>query len=338
MTTQNAAVLVVVLTAVLITPAVLKHWRARRTLRSMTVLLEGGEHDRVLAHGEPPKAYRPLAARVRATSALLTGRNELALTLLDGSRPGRAVASGLGPVDTHLRAGALMGMGRYAEAAAVVGDEPAAALPRHLRAQIAIETGDDRLALRLLETPHPDPVDDAGRLRILGDLHIRRGRLPLGEQLVRQARAGYGASTMAAKEVDTGYCHHHLGEVAIARGDIDGAIAQFTTALALLSTRPDNAPGHAMVHARLAEAYALAGDAERAREHLGAALQRSDLVGSRSLSTLVERSHGLVALHLGEVDEAGRHLTAALAAHHELGELPAAELVAELLDDLDASA
>lgn len=338
MTTQNAAVLVVVLTAVLITPAVLKHWRARRTLRSMTALLEGGEHDRVLAHAAPPKAYRPLAARVRATSALLTGRNELALTLLDRSRPKPAVAAQLGPVDSHLRAGALVGLGRYAEAAAVVGDQPAAALPRHLRAQIAIETGDDDLALQLLETPHPDPDDDAGRLRILGDLHIRRGRLPLGEQLVRQARARYAASTMAGKEVDTGYCHHHLGEVAIARGDIDGAIAQFTTALALLSARPDNAPGHAMVHGRLAEAYALAGDADLAREHLGEALRHSDVVGSRSLSTLVERSHGLVALHLGEVDEAGRHLTAALAAHHELGELPAAELVAELLDDLDASA
>ena len=143
---------------------------------------------------------------------------------------------------------------------------------------------------------------------------------------------------MVGKDVDTGYCHHHLGEVAIARGDIDGAIAEFTTALALLSARPDNAPGHAMVHARLAEAHALAGNADLAGLHLQEALQRSDLVGSRSLSTLVERSHGLVALHLGEVDRAGRHLTAALAAHHELGELPAAELVAELLDDLDASA
>ena len=75
-----------------------------------------------------------------------------------------------------------------------------------------------------------------------------------------------------------------------------------------------------------------------ARVHLHEARQRSELVGSPSLSTLVERSHGLVALHLGDVDQAGRHLTAALAAHHELGELPAAELVAELLDDLDASA
>ena len=86
---QNAALVVVALTAVLIAPAVLKHWRARRTLRSMTALLEGGQHDQVLAHRVPPKAYRtPLAQRVRATSALLTGRNALTLTLLDDSRPG----------------------------------------------------------------------------------------------------------------------------------------------------------------------------------------------------------------------------------------------------------
>ena len=97
--------MVVALTAVLIAPAVLKHWRARRTLRSMTALLEGGEHDQVLAHQVPPKAYRPLAQRVRATSALLTGRNALTLTLLDDSRPGRAVAAQVGDVDTHLRGG-----------------------------------------------------------------------------------------------------------------------------------------------------------------------------------------------------------------------------------------
>ena len=166
-------------------------------------------------------------------------------------------------------------MGRYAEAAAVVGDEPRAALPRHLRAQIAIETGDDDLALRLLAAPHEDPVEEAGRLRILGDLHVRRGRLPVGEELVREARAqAYLASTVAGHEVDAGYCHHHLGEVAIARGDIDGAVAEFTTSLALLAARPDNAPGHAMVHARLAEAYALAGSPDLARVHLHEARQR----------------------------------------------------------------
>ena len=391
MTTFTTAVLSFALAAVLLAAvlaAVLRHWRARRSLQSMSRLLADGAHDQVIAHPAPAKAYRPLANRVRATSALLTGRNELALSLLDESsgdtahgdaaldqpehrhpdhdrpapdqrhhdpsprddqhrakaRAGRGVAArsragavrGAG-LDTHLRGGALLAMGRYAEAAAVLGDDPRDALARHQRAQLAIEVGDDATALRLLLDPHLDPVEEAGRLRILGDLHIRRGRLPQGEALVQEARATYLASTLAAKEVDTGYCHHHLGEVGIARGEIDGAVAQFTTALALLWARPDNDPGYAMVHARLAEAYALAGQAELARDHLQEALRRSELVGSPSLSAVVERSHGLVALHLGQVDAAGRHLTAALAAHHALGELPAVELVAELLEDLDTS-
>ena len=372
MTTSTVAVLGSALAAVLLAGAlvaVLRHWRARRALLSMSRLLTDGEHDRVLAHPAPAKAYRPVADRVRATSALLTGRNELTLSLLDegdgaeahpdeprpdeprrdeprreatrprrggGARLGRSTARGEA-LDTHLRGGALLALGRYAEAAVVLGDDPRDALARHQRAQLAIEVGDDATALRLHEDPHTDRVEEAGRLRILGDLHIRRGRLPQGEALVREARATYLASRLTAKEVDTGYCHHHLGEVAIARGDIDGAVAQFTTALALLAARPDNAPGHAMVHARLAEAYALAGQPELARDHLREALRRSLLVGSPSLSALVERSHGLVALHLGDVDAAGRHLTAALAAHHALGELPAVELVAELLDDLDTS-
>lgn len=337
-----SALAAVLLAAVLV--AALRYWRARRALLSMSRLLTEGQHDQVLAHPAPAKAFRPLADRVRATSALLTGRNELALSLLDEGREGGgrrpragAVAGRVGDLDTHLRGGALLAMGRYTEAATVLGDDPGAALARHQRAQLAIETGDDSTALRLLEEPHSDPVEEAGRLRILGDLHIRRGRLAQGEALVREARATYLASRLVAKEVDTGYCHHHLGEAAIARGDIDGAVAQFTTALALLSARPDNAPGHAMVHARLAEAYALAGSPDLARDHLGEARRRSELVTSPPLSALVERSHGLVALHLGEVDEAGHHLTAALAAHHALGELPAVELVAELLDDLDTS-
>lgn len=336
-TTQTAPVLIVAMVAILSAPAVLKHWRARRTLRSMTALMESGEHDQVLAHPAPPQAYRPLAERVRATSALLTGRNELALRLLEDSRPGRAVAARVGDLDTHLRGGALLGLGRYAEAAAVLGDRPKGALARHQRAQLAIETGDDRTALRLLEVPDTDPAEEAGRLRILGDLHIRRGRLQEGETLVRQARAAYVQSGLAAREVDAGYCHHHLGEAAIARGDLEGALAQLTTALALLSVRPDNAPGHAMVHARIAEAYALAGEPDEARDHLREARERSDHVGSPALSTMVERSEGLVALHLGHLDEARRVLTRARTGHLALGEQPAADRVAEVLDDLDAS-
>jgi len=315
----------------------LVHWHARRTITAMTTLLMGGEHERVLTHRAPPKAYRPLADRLRATSALLTGRNELALRLLDKSRVPASVTDRVGDLDLHLRAGALVAMGRYADAVAVLGDDPSGAIVRHQRAQVAIETGDDATALRLLEVPDTDPDEEAGRLRILGDLHIRRGRLAEGEALVRQARAAYTVSRMAAREVDTGYCHHHLGEAALGRSDTAGALAQFTTALALLSVRPDNAPGLAAVHARLAEAYARSGDPRRAQEHLAEALQRGDLVGSPSLTTSLERSQGVVALHLGRLDDARRHLANARAGHLELGEVPAAAEVAELLADLDGS-
>ena len=92
-----------------------------------------------------------------------------------------------------------------------------------------------------------------------------------------------------------------------------------------------------MVHARIAEAYALAGEPDEARDHLREARERSDLVGSPALSTMIERSEGLVALHLGHLDEARRVLTRARTGHLALGEQPAAERVAEVLDDLDAS-
>ena len=313
------------------------HWRARRTITSMSTLLMGGEHERVLAHRAPPKAYRPVADRLRATSALLTGRNELALRLLDKSAVPSSVTDRVGDLDLHLRAGALVAMGRYADAAAALGDDPSGAIVRHQRAQVAIETGDDATALRLLAVPDAEPDEEAGRLRILGDLHIRRGRLAEGEALVRQARSAYAVSTMAAREVDTGYCHHHLGEAALARRNAAGALAQLTTALALLSVRPDNAPGLAAVHARLAEAYALSGDPRAAQEHLGEALQRGDLVGSPSLTTSLAKTQGVVALHLGRLDDARRHLNEAHAGHVELGELPAAAEVAELLADLDGA-
>lgn len=335
MTPLITAALGVALVAMLVFAAL--HWRARRTITSMSTLLEGGAHDQVLAHRAPPRAYRPLADRLRATSALLTGRNELALRLLDTSRLPAAVKDRVGDLDLHLRAGALLSMGRYAEAVALLGDDPQGALLRHQRAQAAIETGDDATALRLLEQPHEEPVEEAGRLRILGDLHLRRGRLSEGEELVRQARATYLASSLVAREVDTGYCHHHLGEAALARGDAAGARAQLTTALALLSVRPDNAPGLAAVHARLAEAHALSGEAGPAREHLEEALTRSDLVGSPSLSTMVGRSEGLVALHLGRADDARRLLTEARDSHLALGELPAAEWVGRLVAALEAT-
>jgi tetratricopeptide (TPR) repeat protein len=328
-------VLGLALVAILV--AAVQHWRARRTIAAMSTLMMAGEHDRVLAHRAPPKAYRPLADRLRATSALLTGRNDLALRLLDTGRVSAAVAGQVGAIDLHLRAGALIAMGRYGEALAVLGDDPSGAIARHQRAQIGVETGDDATALRLLEVPDTEPDEEAGRLRILGDLHIRRGRLSEGEALVRRARAAYAVSAMPAHEVDTGYCHYHLGEAALARTDAAGALAQLTTALALLSVRPDNAPGLATVHARLGEAYALSGKPEPAQQHLHEARQFCELVGSPSLSSMVERSHGLVALHLGRVEDARRHLSSARAGHLALAETPAADWIAGLLTELDAT-
>jgi tetratricopeptide (TPR) repeat protein len=324
----KAAVVVVLVTGLL---ASARHVRAARQLRRLAVMVQEGRHDEVLAHAPLARPYERVADRLRSTSALLTGRYDRTLDLLEG--PDTAADAVLAPTDVTARAGSLLGMGRYAEAAAMLGDDPVEPLHRHLRAQVAVETGDDETARSLLSRPDADPEQEAGRKRILGDLLIRRGRRDEGEALVRQALAVYLASDAGACQVDAGYCHVHLAESAISQGRGETALAHLQTAQALLEARPDNAPGFALLHLRRAEALALMGDTTAAAAALGSAATLAASVPSRSLVALVQHVRGVVALRLG-YHEAADELRLAQRLHEALGEVPAAHEAAALLTEL----
>lgn len=251
--------------------AAVAHQVARRRLAAMTDLLLAGEHDRVLTYAQPPRPYRRVAHQLRATSALLTGQYARTLHLLDQLGVPARLRSTLAQSDVMLRGATLIGLGRYGDATAVLGADPTTAIARHQRAQVAIETGDDAVALRLLAEPDTDPDEEAGRRRILGELHIRRQRLDEGEALVREAQQLYRGSTMAGREVDAGYCELHLGQVALYRGDWDEAVRRIGAARELLRVRSDNAPGIALVELYHAEAHALSGDESAADAALAAA-------------------------------------------------------------------
>ena len=227
--------------------AAVTHRIARRRLADMNRPAPGRCH-----HGpgpattpQPPSAVPGgMANRLRATSALLTGQYARTLHLLD--QPGATRSTATEPrrtSDLMLRGAALIGLGRYVDATAVLGDDPTTAIARHQRAQVAIETGDDAVALRLLAEPDTDPDEEAGRRRILGELHIRRQRLAEGEALVREAQRLYLGSSMAGREVDAGYCELHLGQAALSRGDGDQAVRRITAAREMLHGPAGQRPG-----------------------------------------------------------------------------------------------
>jgi hypothetical protein len=306
--------------------AAVAHQVARRRLAAMTDLLLAGEHDRVLSHAQPPRPYRPIANQLRATSALLTGQYARTLHLLDQLGVPARLRSTMAESDVMLRGAALIGLGRYDDATTVLGDDPPTAIARHQRAQVAIETGDDAVALRLLAEPDTDPDEEAGRRRILGELHIRRLRLAEGEVLVREAQRLYLGSTMAGREVDAGYCELHLGQASLARGDADQAVRRITAAREMLTVRPDNAPGIALVELSLAEAHAMAGDERAADAALASAREHALSMGSPALDAALERATGLVGAHLSRPD-ARAHLLTARSMHEALGEAPHVDVI-----------
>jgi len=328
-------VLVVAVVVALVAAALagVRHVRASRQLSRLAAMVQEGRHEEVLAHAPLAGPYERVADRLRSTSALLTGRYDRTLDLLQGSRT--AADAVLAPTDVTARAGSLLGMGRYAEAAAVLGDDPVDSLHRHLRAQVAVETGDDETARRLLGRPETDIEGEAGRKRILGDLLIRRRQHDEGEALVRQALAVYLVSPVGACQVDAGYCHVHLAESALGQDRGDTALAHLQTAQALLEARPDNAPGFALLHLRRAEALALTGVATAAAAALDSASTLAATVPSPSLAAAVQHVRGVLALRLGNDQEAGDELRLAQRLHEALGEVPAAQAAAALLADLD---
>ena len=197
---------------------------------------------------------------------MLTGRFALALELL--GPPGPPAHGPNDPSDDRLlRAAALVGLGRYGEVAALLGERPAEpavqrCAPRWPSRWATV------LAERLLQDPQPDLMDEAGRRRLLGELRIRRGRVSEGEELARQAMALYAGLDDCGTDVDEAYCSVLLGRAALRAARLDAALGRAGHGLRGLQRRPDNAPGLAEAHALVAEIRAGLGDAEGASEHL----------------------------------------------------------------------
>jgi hypothetical protein len=310
-----------------------RHRAATDTLRQMSLLLTEGRHAEVLAFPDLPRPYRPVATRVRATSALLTSQFPLALRLLDGLAGGRGVTQGAGASDDTLRAGALIGLGRYEEAAGLLGPDPAGALDRHQRAQVAVLTGDDVTAERLLAAPDDDPDLEAGRLRILGDFRARRLRFAEGDDLLQAALARFELSQMSGHEVDAAYCRINLATSALAQGGVEEALVHLAHARGLLAVRPDHAAGYAALHCAFVEAHATAGDAERSALHLAEARRLAEQIGSPAVDADVAHASAVAAWTLRR-PEAADLLSDALVRRQGLGEWPDAHLLTQLLREL----
>ena len=306
---------------------------ASRGIATMNALLVAGQQGAVLGHREPPRPYRAMANHVRATSALLTGQYALTLRLLGAPPPPACRPSWRREPDVARqradRPGSLRGGGGRA------GQGPGRRHPQAPAGQAAIETGEDQVAVApACSPPHTwTPWRRRGMRRILGDLHIRRLRLDQGEALVREAQRLYLASGVAACEVDAGCWVPHAGQASMHRGDAAQALRQFGSARRMLTVRPDNAAGIAMVELALAEAHALTGDPRAAESALTHARDHAVTMASPAFAAAVECSTGMVAVHLGRAD-ARTHLLTARAMHDALGELPQVSTIDELLRTL----
>jgi tetratricopeptide (TPR) repeat protein len=310
--------------------------RDQYLLGQMNALFLGGRHQDVLAHRLPSAMHRRTGEAVQAGSAVLTGRFALALDLLGPPGPPGRPAHGLpDPSDEHLlRAAALVGLGRYSEVAALLGERPAGPAVQRVRAHAAIEVGDDELAERLLHDQHRDLMDEAGRRRLLGELRIRRGRLAEGEELSREAMALYAGLDDDGTDVDEAYCRVLLGRCALRAARLGVAAARAELGLRGLQQRPDNAPGLAEAHGLVAEIRAGLGDAEGAEEHLHRAREQALLCGSEPLDAEVARAAAMVALRLDHTTEARQRLREALELHEALGARPMADEISQALSSL----
>jgi hypothetical protein len=311
--------------------------RDRRIVNSLNSLAAEGRHAEVLDHPLPSRANRPAVRVLQAASAVQTGRYAVALALLH--RLGPRVRGSDPQAPTLMRAAALVGLGRYPEAATMLGDRPVPGALRRLRAAVAVEVGDDALAEELLGGPHVDPLEESGRLRLLGDFRMRRGRLQEAEELVTQSAALNARPAVAdvpGADVDGAYCQVLLGKIALRAADVVRAVALTTQGLTAMQQRPDNAPGLAEAHAVAAQAVAASGDAASAQDHLRAAHHHASRCGSPALDAELAHATAQVSLHLRQPAEAARWLQEALRRRLELGEGPAADEIRDTLAALEA--
>lgn len=278
------------------------------------------DHLKVAQAGVLTGAYRTAADHAHAASGAMTKME----------REG-------GPSITFARvleATALMQLGLFGEATDVLasdvdrGDEQA----RRVAAQIAIEIGDDDEAIGLLTEPGSDTLNEAARLRNLGNLHIRRGRIEEGTRLVNEALSIYVAGDWM---VDAGYCRTHLGEAALASGDGELAVEHLENALnSLRKSRPDNRPGESYVLSILGTAYAAVGRIEQAQEVADSALRLAIETESPTLIAAGHRAIAAVAAANGDRVTARSSLETALGLLSGIGARPEADKVMTTLDDL----
>lgn len=327
-----------VVTVALVGHAGVSWARDRRIVRSVVALAVEGRNAEALDHPLPSRRNRPIVRMVQAGCAVRTGRYAVALALL---RPYGSEMRGLEPGDPDVvRGSALVALGRYADAAGLLGDRPAHPALRRLRAAVAIEEGDDVLAEELLAASpgpdQPDDLDEVGRLRLLAELHLRRGRLTEARGLAEQARCRYARLQHPGVDVDEAWCTMLLSKVALAQDRVEEAMALAEQGLSGLRRRPDNAPGLSEAHAVAAEVTAAAGRPAAAQDHLRQAHAHASRCSSPALDAELARAAGQVSLRLGHPAEARRWLVEACRRHDDLGARPAAEALRRQLALLDA--
>lgn len=307
----------------------------RRTRRILS-LHERGDYPAALASPPPRGPGRHIANVLRSQSAVLSGRFAEALESIEGieeTSEVRMIRESAPTPDIFLLA-ALLGVGRYAEAADHVGDDPRDPTLRHIRAQAAIEVGDDELAERLLSNPDDTELSEAGRLRILGDFRIRRGRIEEGRALVGEAMDRYERlATHRGVTVDRAYCLLHLAEAALAADDID-ATDLIEEATALMAEVPHHADGHSHLHSVAAEVAAARRDPAAAERHLDQALHLARLCSSPPLIARALEAAARVAARQGHSEDARAHCREALGIFDSIGAAPAAAHLRETFDPL----
>ena len=171
-----------------------------------------GRMERVRVRPLPAKRWRGYSLFAQASAAYLCSdfaeAEQLSHAALNDPKSGR-LAQGI----RQLQASIMVETGRYDDAVALIGDEPADLALRRLRAYIGIERGEDELAERLLAVPCGPGLDEAMRLRGLGVLRARRGARDEAEQLLHRAINELNARPEAGFQVDVASCHAILAEV-----------------------------------------------------------------------------------------------------------------------------
>jgi transcriptional regulator with GAF, ATPase, and Fis domain/tetratricopeptide (TPR) repeat protein len=153
-------------------------------------------------------------------------------------------------------------------------------------------------------------------LAILGHVALLRDRPKEAETLLLAALA---IDERNQNEAGAARTHQRLGGVALARGDLDGALGHWRGSLEIRERLGDRA-GVAHVHSNLSLAAARAGDLARASALLRRSLRIREEMGDRRGRAASLHNLGYVAACRGELEEAVQALEECLALREELGD------------------